>query len=134
MKTDKTGLYIDLCTLRKTFFRATYEMTQKDRIIFADRVLAGIADTLAEFVLGFEYPEDREEHIKKMTARFTIAKTDIRIMAEEHIFKGKKTKDGLSTIYERDIFTLVGRIDEGINKWRSAYIRGRASSAKGEVD
>lgn len=31
MKTDKAGIYIDCYQLRKKLYRATYEMTHKDR-------------------------------------------------------------------------------------------------------
>lgn len=132
MKTDKAGIYVDCYLLRKKFYQATYEMTHKDRVIIAEKALKDLDQVISSFVLGYSLPEERTHYIKKMTAHFEVLKMDLRIMAEENIFKGKKNKTGEYVLVEREIFELVARIDDGIGKWRRSYLQKGAESHPSE--
>ena len=125
MKTDKAGIYVDCYNLRKKFYQATYEMTHKDRVIIAEKALKDLDQVISSFVMGYEFQEERMYYIKKMSAHFEVLKMDLRIMAEENVFKGKKNKTGEYVLVEREIFELVARIDDGIGKWRQCYFDER---------
>ena len=134
IKTDKAGIYVDLYTLRKLFFQSTFSMTRRDRMIYAEPTLRNIGDCIAAFVMGYEFPDEREKYIKKLTACFTIVQTDLRIMAETGVFKGQRSKEKGYVLMEREIYDYVSRIDEGIVKWRNAYIGQSRARQKGVID
>ncbi len=128
MKTDKAGIYVDCYNLRKKLYQATYEMTHKDRVIIAEKALKDLDQVISSFVMGYEFQEERTYYIKKMSAHFEVLKMDLRIMAEENVFKGKKNKTGEYVLVEREIFEFVARIDDGIGKWRRSYLQKGAES------
>ena len=123
MKYSKAGIYVDGYELLKLLKRAQYTMTKTDRVIYGTPVLKANTDFLAAFVMAYDFEEERWYYIKKMCSTFEVLKMQLRIISEENILKvtthenANMKPDSLKL----QIFTLVGRIDEGITKWRRSF-------------
>jgi len=130
MKTDKAGIYVDLYNLRKVLKRAQYTMTKADRIVYGTPVLEKNGEVLADFVLAYDFEDEREKYIRKMCADFEVLKLDLRILAEDNVIKCPDPQNALAKpeTIKIEIFELVARIDEGIMKWRNS-IKGKTASA-----
>lgn len=129
MKTDKAGIYVDLYNLRKLLKRAQYVMTKADRIIYGTPALKECADTLADFVMAYDFAEERIRYIHKMCADFEVLKTDLRIIAEDNILKCPDPQNAgmRPEAFKLLIFDLVARIDEGMTKWRNS-LKGKSAA------
>lgn len=129
MKTDKAGIYVDLYKLRKLLKRAQYTMTKADRIIYGTPVLEKNGDVLADFVMAYDFEEERAKYIRKMCADFEILKLDLRIIAEDNVIKCPDPENAQAKpdTIKMGIFELVARIDEGITKWRNS-VKGKTAT------
>ena len=130
MKVDKAGIYVDAYQLRKLLKRAQYVMTKTDRVIYGTPVLKEVGDVLADFVIAYDFPEERQKYLHKLYADFEVLKLDLRIIAEDNVLKcpdplnaGMKPEG-----FKIQIFELVARIDEGITKWKSSLDRGKTGA------
>ena len=129
MKVDKTGIYVDLYELRKLLKRAQYTMTKADRIIYGTPVLKENGDVLADFVMAYDFPDEREKYIRKMCASFEVMKFDLRIIAEDNVLKCPDPENAQMKpeTFKILFFELVARIDEGITKWRNS-LKGKTAA------
>lgn len=127
MKTDKMSIYIDCQRLLKALRKASYDIPAKDRIIYMDDAIIDVKRVLASFAMGFNFPEERTYYIKAMVAQFEVLKVDLREMAEEHIFKGKRSDKTGYLLAEMEVFECLAKIEDGIGKWRNSLTKGAES-------
>ena len=129
MKISKTGIYVDGYELRKVLKRAQFAMTKADRIIYGTPILQECGEFLAAFVMAYDFPEERAYYIKKMCSAFEVMKMDLRIIVEDNILKcGSQNDVGMSTdALKIHIFELIGKIDDGVGKWRSS-VKGKMAT------
>ena len=122
MKIDKTGIYIDAYNLRKLLKRAQFTMTKADRVVYGTPLLQACAAFLADFVMAYDFPDERSHYIRKMCADFEVLKIDLRIIVEDNVIKqtDKENAQMSPDAYKVRIFELVGRMDDGITKWRNS--------------
>lgn len=124
MKTDKTSIYIDLQRLLRILHRASFDMPAKDRIVYMDGAVLDAKRVLAYFAMGYNFPEERAYYVRAMCAHFEVLKVDLREMAEEHIFKGKRSAKTGYLLTEMEVFDCLARIEDGIGKWRIGLSKG----------
>lgn len=124
MKTDKTSIYIDLQRLLKALHHASFDIPAKDRIVYLDDAIREAKQVLASFAMAYNFPEERMYYIRAMVAQFEVLKVSLREMAEEHIFRGKRSDKTGYLLVEMEVFECLGKIEEGIGKWRNSLIRG----------
>jgi hypothetical protein len=84
---DKAGIYVDLYNMRKLLKRAQFAMSKADRIIYGTPVLVKNGEVLADFVLAYDFADERDKYIRKMCADFEVLKLDLRIIAEDNVLK-----------------------------------------------
>ena len=124
MKVEKAGIYVDAYELRKVLKSAQFLMTKAERIVYGTPVLSECAQFMSDFVMAYEFEEERTYYFKKMSASFEVMKSDLRIIAECHVLKGTSSDHAemkADTMIVR-IFELVGRIDDGISKWKRSAL------------
>ena len=128
-KVDKAGIYVDLNEMRKLLKRAQYVMTKADRIIYGTPVLEKNGEVLADFVLAYDFPDERDKNIRKMCADFEVLKLDLRIIAEDNVLKCPDPQNAQMRpdTFKILIFDLLGRVDEGITKWRNS-LKGKTAA------
>jgi|BioPla2DNA2_1021312.scaffolds.fasta_scaffold26188_2 hypothetical protein len=127
---DKAGIYVDLYNMRKLLKRAQFAMSKADRIIYGTPVLVKNGEVLADFVLAYDFADERDKYIRKMCADFEVLKLDLRIIAEDNVLKCPDPENARMKpeTLKIEIFELVARIDEGITKWRKS-VKGKIAPA-----
>lgn len=136
---DKTGIYIDCKKLRRVLQRAQICMTKADRIIYGTPVLKLCGDILSDFIVAYDFEDERPYYIKKFLAEFYVLKVDIETINECGIIKETKdssgeqlyTKEGKKLVVmgeespknlRREMTELIARIDIGMYRWRSSLV------------
>lgn len=69
-------------------------MTKSDRIIYGTPALERCGQILADFILAYDFEDERAYYIKKFLAEFYILKLDIETLNEFGIIKTTKDTDG----------------------------------------
>ena len=127
MKTDKASIYIDAYELHKLLKKAQFMMTKADRIIYGTPVLQQNEKFLSTFVMAYDFPSKRKEYIEEMCACFEVLKINLRIIAEDNVIKSTNA-DNVNIkpdTIKIQIFQLIGRLDEGVTKWRNSVFKGQ---------
>lgn len=145
---DKTGIYIDCKKLRRLLQRSQRCMTKSDRIIYGTPALERCGQILADFILAYDFEDERAYYIKKFLAEFYILKLDIETLNEFGIIKTTKdtdgedlyTKEGKKLVkvgvenpknLQREMTEIVARLDEGMKRWRSGLVLKDYTKEKG---
>lgn len=121
---------MDLYNMRKLLKRAQFAMSKADRIIYGTPVLVKNGEVLADFVLAYDFADERDKYIRKMCADFEVLKLDLRIIAEDNVLKCPDPENARMKpeTLKIEIFELIARIDEGITKWRKS-VKGKIAPA-----
>lgn|SRR5574344_239407 len=136
---DKTGIYVDCKKLRRLIQRSQKCMTKADRIIYGTPMLEMCGRVLSDFILAYDFEDERSYYIKKFLSEFYVLKLDIETINEFGILKTTKdsngedlyTKEGKrliklggedSNLLRREMTEIVARLDEGMKRWRSSLI------------
>lgn len=131
---DKTGIYIDFKKLRRILQRAQVCMTKSDRIIYGTPMLAQCAKALGDFVMAYDFEDERTYYIKKMIADFTVLRVDIETVNECGIIRAvSETRRSTPPertmlvvekpdILRRELSELVAKIDQGIQRYKNSVI------------
>lgn len=125
MKTDKSGIYIDLYTLIKHLKEIQYFIGKAERIIYGTPCITSVEKAMADFVMAYNFPDERDFYIRKLCADVEVMKAETRILVECASINCKVGEDGVKTPVVM-IYEYIGRIDEGVTKYRaSAYGKGK---------
>ena len=66
MKTDKSGIYIDLYTLIKHLKEIQYFIGKAERIIYGTPCITAAEKAMADFVMAYNFPDERDFYIRKL--------------------------------------------------------------------
>lgn len=104
-------------------------MSKADRIIYGTPVIQECNEVLRDFVLAYEYRDERESYMRKLVADFAVLKVDIEGINHEHVLREPKSKDHAATAVDLPATTdamylrtyeIIGLIDQDITKWRNS--------------
>lgn len=126
---ETDSIYVDLCELRKEVRKASYLMEAKSRILYVDDTQKEIAECIRLFVRARKQhsQQDALPYMERLDEEFAVVKVDLRIMDDEHIWRGKKDENGnVKCVFA--IFDRVAKVDEGLSRWGNALRKGRAVS------
>src|SRR5574344_58683 len=71
---DKTGIYVDCKKLRRLIQRSQKCMTKADRIIYGTPMLEMCGRVLSDFILAYDFEDERSYYIKKFLSEFYVFK------------------------------------------------------------
>lgn len=129
-KIQQANIYINLCRLRHNLKKMQFMMTKANQQIYGRPAIEYCNNVITDFVLAYEFQEERTYYYKKLIADFAVLRIELEGINHEQILRGKKNEDSgdcempktTDKMYLR-IFEIAGQIDEGITKWRSTALR-----------
>ncbi|MCR5841969.1 MAG: hypothetical protein K6G86_07820 [Bacteroidales bacterium] len=132
------GIIVDAEELHKLLLQAEMMMNKVDRIRYATRAISRIEGVIEEFVLAYDFEDDRLYHLKRMWANIAILIRLIRIIGETGAIRVQphhRPKDPKRLETERppmtpdrmklEILNYVQSLDEGATKWKNSVIKHR---------
>lgn len=138
-KIDKASIYVRLCRLRHRLKKMQFFMAKKDRIVYGTPSLEYCNECLRDFVLAYEFQDERAFYYRKLIADFAVLKIELEGINHEGILRCPKNKECSETIVDLPpdtdrmylaMFQIVGEIDEDISKWRQSALRSKNTPDK----
>lgn len=129
-KFEGRTIYLDAVELRRLVSKALLMMTKQYRVEVGARAFAATGDIIADFIMAYEFPQERYWHFKRMYARFEVLKVDLRMIVNDGLLQSPHpvTFERPETISLK-LFEQVAKIDEGIGKWKTRIIVKQARPA-----
>ena len=124
MDTSKSGIYVDGYELRRILKKAQFSMTKADRIIYGTPVLQECGEFLKNFVMAYDFKDEKLKYIRKMCASFEVLKLDLRIILQDNIIRspGPHSSEMSPKEFKIKILEYIARIEKGVNKWKNSVI------------
>lgn len=107
-------------------------MTKVDKIRYNNRAVDQILDVIKEFVLAYDFEDDREIHLKRMRANVTVFIRTMRLINDRniiHVFNPLETEKPDSV--KMKIMEHLGKLDEGVTRWKNSIIKSRNKGTSG---
>ena len=107
-------------------------MTKVDKIRYNNRAVDQILDVIKEFVLAYDFEDDREIHLKRMCANVTVFIRTMRLINDRniiHVFNPLETEKPDSV--KMKIMEHLGKLDEGVTRWKNSIIKSRNKGTSG---
>lgn len=113
-----------------------YFLMKKDRIVYGTPALEYCNECLRDFVLAYEFQDERAYYYRKLIADFSVLKVELEGINHEGLLRCPKAKELTETNAEfpsatdkmyLGIFQIVGEIDEDISKWRQSALRSKST-------
>lgn len=130
------SIYQGLRRLAKLVRKLTFYLSKTDRRIYGDRAIEASMDCLGEFILAYDFQDERPQHYMKMVATFHKLQCLIDEINEENLvrrqFACKEDRDPKIGTYAQVpradrlmlmIYNEIGKIDSDISKWRQVAMR-----------
>ena len=136
-KITQQSIYIKLCRLRHLIKKMQYMMSKADRVIYGTELNVEINDCIKDFVLAYEYREQRDHFIQQMIADFAVLKVALEGINHEGLLREPNVKTHQASpselpastdkMYLR-VFEAIGSVDTDITKWRNS-LRNKTGNA-----
>lgn len=107
-------------------------MTKVDKIRYNNRAVDQILDVIKEFVLAYDFEDDREIHLKRMCASVAVFVRAMRFVNARfffHVF-GPLATERPGTV-KMKIMEHLGKLDEGATRWKNSIINSRYKGTSG---
>lgn len=129
---EQPSIYVDSYELLKLMLRAEVMMTQVDRIRYCNRAIKEIQDVRSEFMLAYDFEEDRMEHLKKMFAHAVNFIDIMRIIGEVNAIRVQPEHDRMTPDQmKKELLNRVASLDEGITKWKKSVQQSKRKGTTG---
>lgn len=135
---EQASIYVRLCRLRHKLKKMQFCMAKKDRIVYGTPALEYCNECLRDFVLAYEFADERPRYYRKLAADFAVLRIEIEGINHEGVLRSPKSKEqqetsvllptGTDRMY-LDLFQVIGEIDEDISKWRQSALRSKNAPA-----
>lgn len=125
------SIYQGLRRLAKLVHKLTFYLSKTDRRIYGDRAIEACMDCLGEFILAYDFQDERPQHYMKLIAVFHKLQCMIDEINEENLvrkqFAYKDERDPKKGTFAQVpradklmlmIYNEIGKIDSDISKWR----------------
>lgn len=119
---EQPQIIIDAVELYDLLVRAEMMMTKVDRIRYGNRAVAQIQDVIKEFMLAYDFEEDRRIHLKRLCANMAVFMWTVRLIGGRNIINVRDDRSGETP-----------RPDQGEDHGESGEA-GRGRDAVEEVD
>lgn len=107
-------------------------MTKVDKIRYNNRAVDQILDVIKEFVLAYDFEDDREIHLKRMCANVTVFIRTMRLINDRniiHVFNPLETEK--PDTVKMKIMEHLGKLDEDATRWKNSIINSRNKGTSG---
>lgn len=121
-------------------YRAQFNMTKADRIIYGTPLMKHCGNAIAAFVLAYTVKEKRIPYLEECIGHFAVLRSDLEFCAEENIVKYPKRRNKLDkdnkpiprpdeednvNSQKVELFHLVGKIDSDMCRWQASLAKAR---------
>ena len=114
---EQPQIIIDADAIYDLLLRAELMMTKVDRVRYANRAIEQILDVIREFILAYDFEDDRKVHLERMSANIAVFLRTMRIIARRNIICIPTKFD---RVYTND--RTIRNCSMAIRKWnRLAY-------------
>lgn len=84
-ESEQPQIILDAEAIYGLLIRAEVMMSKVDRARYANRAIEQILDVIREFILAYDFEDDREMHLKRMCANVAVFLRTMRIIAERNV-------------------------------------------------
>ena len=91
---EQPQIIIDAVELYDLLVRAEMMMTKVDRIRYGNRAVAQIQDVIKEFMLAYDFEEDRRIHLKRLCANMAVFMWTVRLIGGRNIINVGDARSG----------------------------------------
>ncbi len=121
---EQPQIILDAHALYSLLIRAEMMMNKVDRVRYANRAIEQILDVIREFMLAYDFEDDREIHLKRMSANIAVFLMTMRIIAERNIICIKTNFDSMTPDQmKHEIMERIAKLDEGATRWRKSFMK-----------
>ena len=121
---EQPQIIIDAEALYDLLLRAEMMMNKVDRVRYANRAIEQILDVIREFMLAYDFEDDREIHLKRMCAHTAVFIRTMRIIAKRNIICiPAKYEPMTPDQIKHEMMERLAKLDEGITKWRKSFMK-----------
>lgn len=120
---EQPQIIIDAEALYGLLIRAEMMMTKVDRVRYANRAIEQILDVIREFMLAYDFEDDRKIHLERMSANIAVFLHTMRIIASRNIICIPTKFDAMTPDQiKHELMEHIAKLDEGATKWRKSYL------------
>ena len=129
---EQPQIIIDAVELYDLLVRAEMMMTKADRMRYGNRAVTQIQDVIKEFMLSYDFEEDRWIHLKRLCANMAVFMWTIRLIGGRNIIS-VKAKDSSVTPDRMKVMIMesLAKLDEGVTRWRKSITKNRNKGMTG---
>lgn len=120
---EQPQIIIDADAIYDLMLRAELMMTKVDRVRYANRAIEQILDVIREFILAYDFEDDRKVHLERMSANIAVFLRTMRIIARRNIICIPTKFDAMTPDQiKHELMEHIAKLDEGATKWRKSYL------------
>ena len=131
---EQPQIIIDAVELYDLLVRAEMMMTKVDRIRYGNRAVAQIQDVIKEFMLAYDFEEDRRIHMKRLCANMAVFMWTVRLIGGRNIINVMDDRSGETPDQIKvRIMESPARLDEGVARRDQRGLGERAGQPPGRT-
>lgn len=120
---EQPQIIIDADAIYDLLLRAELMMTKVDRVRYANRAIEQILEVIREFMLAYDFEDDRKIHLERMSANIAVFLRTMRIIAKRNIICIPTKFDAMTPDQiKHELMEHMAKLDEGATKWRKSYL------------
>ena len=98
-------------------------MAKVDKMRYANRAIEQILEVIREFMLAYDFEDDRKLHLERMSANIAVFLHTMRIIAKRNIICIPTKFDVMSPDQvKHELMEHIAKLDEGATRWRKSYL------------
>lgn len=111
---EQPQIILDAEAIYDLLLRAELMMTKVDRIRYANRAIEQILDVIREFMLAYDFEDDRKLHLERMSANIAVFLRTMRIIANRNIICIPTKFDTMTPDQvKHELMDHIAKLDEG---------------------
>ena len=115
---EQPQIILDADAIYDLLLRAELMMTKVDRMRYANRAIEQILDVIREFMLAYDFEDDRKLHLERMSANIAVFLHTMRIIAKRNIICIPTKFDVMSPDQvKHELMEHIAKLDEGATRW-----------------
>lgn len=126
---EQPQIIIDAVELYDLLVRAEMMMTKVDRIRYGNRAVAQIQDVIKEFMLAYDFEEDRRIHLKRLCANMAVFMWTVRLIGGRNIISVRDARNCKAAIrkWNRLAYqSMLGHFLDSVNSYLGSFKRKNA--------